>query len=116
MIQKAEKAIPSNCCIGDTFFIHMAVIGNLRTNSDLVSNHIDKDDFIIVLFHIRQPLYGGGTNYYTGLTSEEYGALTKHIPCQHGRLTIGCFDKNIHSGEVWEGSRGCINFNLKKSA
>ena len=39
---------------------------------------------------------------------------TKHIPCQHRRLTIGCFDKIIHCGEVWEGSHGCINFDLKK--
>ena len=116
MIQKAKK---------DTFkllnrryvFTHMAVIGNLCTNGDLVcSRHNDRDDFITVLFHIGQPLYGGGTNYYTGLTSHEYGTLTKNIPCQLGRLTIGCFDKIAHSGEACEGSCGCINFNLKKSA
>ena len=47
----------------------MAVIDNLSTNGDLVSRHIDKDDFITVLYHIGQPLYGSGTNYYTGLTS-----------------------------------------------
>ena len=92
----------------------MAVIGNLSTICDLMSKYIDKDDFITVLFHIDQPLYGGRTNYCTGLTSDEYGPLTKHIPCQHGRLTIGCFDKIIHSGEAWEGSRGCINSYLKK--
>ena len=63
---------------------------------------------------VSQPLYGGGTNYYTGLPSDEYGTLTKHIPYQHGYLTIGCFDKIILSGEAWEGSRGYINFNLKK--
>lgn len=114
MLQKAKKVIPLSCRIGDTFFTHMAVIGNLSTNGDLVSKHIDKDDFITVLFHVGQPLYGGGTSYYTGLTSEEFGTLAKHIPCQHGRLTIGCFDKIVHSGEVWEGSRGCINFNVKK--
>ena len=50
----------------------MAVIGNLSTNDNLVSKHIDRDDFITELFHIGQPLYGGGTNYYTGLTSDEY--------------------------------------------
>ena len=94
----------------------MAVIGNLITNDSLVSKHIDKDDFIIVLFHIGQPLYGGRTIYYTVLTSDEYEILTNHIPCHHGRLTIGCFDKMIHSDEAWEGSHGCINFNLKKNA
>ena len=68
---------------------------------------------ILSLYYFCQPLHGGGTDYYTGLTSDEYGTLAKHIPYQHGRLTIGYFDKFIHSGEAWEGSRGCINFNLK---
>ena len=70
------------------FFTHMAVIGNLSTNGDLVSKHIDRDDFITVLVHIGQPLYGGGTDYYIALTSEAYVTLTKYIPCQHGCLTI----------------------------
>ena len=46
-------------------------------------------------------MYDGGTDYYTGLTSNEYGTLTKHIPWQHGRLTIECFDKIIQSGGAW---------------
>ena len=92
----------------------MAVIGDLSTNGDLVSKHIDRDDLITVLFHIGQPLYGGGTTFYTGLTSDEYGRLTKHIPCLYGCLTIGCFDKIIYSGEAWEGSHWYTNFNLKK--
>ena len=74
----------------------MAVIGNLSSNGDLVSKHIERDDFIT--HHIDQPLYVGRTNYYTGLTSDEYGTLTKHIQC---------------SGEAWEGLHRCINFNLK---
>ena len=73
IIRKAKKVIPSSCQIGDTYFTHMAVIGYLRTNGDLMSKHIDRDDFITVLFNIGQPLYGGGTDYYTGLTSDEYG-------------------------------------------
>ena len=89
MIQKAKKVIPSSCKIGDTLFTHMAVIGNLSTHGDLVSKYIDRDDFITVLFYIGQPLYGGRTNYHTGLTSKAYGTLAKHNPCQHGRLTIG---------------------------
>ena len=102
MIQKAKKVIPSSCQIGDTFFTHIGVIGNLSTDGDLVSKHIDRDDFIAMLFHIGQPMYGGRTNYYTGLKSDEYGTLRKHIPYQHGHLAIGCFDKMIHSGEAWK--------------
>ena len=67
MIQKAKKVIPSSCQIVDTFFTHMAVIGNLSTNGNVVSKYFDRYDFITVLFHIGQPLYGGGTNYYTSL-------------------------------------------------
>ena len=100
MIQKAKKVLPSSCQIRNTFFTHMAVIGNLSTDGDLVSKHIDKDDLITVLFHIGQSFYGGRTNYYTGLANDEYGTLTIYIPCQHGRLTIGCFDKITHSGEA----------------
>ena len=60
MIQQAKRVISSSCRIGYTFFTHMAVIGNLSKNCDLVSKYIDKDDFITVLFDIGQPLYGGG--------------------------------------------------------
>ena len=81
-MQKAKKVIPSSCQIRDTFFTHMAVIGNLSTNRDLMSKHIDRDDFITVLFYIGQPLRGGRTDYYTGLTSDEYCTLARHIPCQ----------------------------------
>ena len=50
------------------------------------------------------------------MKSEAYQTLVKYIQCQHGRLTIDCLDKIIHSCEAWEGSRGCINSNLKKNA
>ena len=56
-------------------------------NGDLVSKYIYRDDFISVLFHIGQPLYGVRTNYYTGLTSDEYRTLAKYIPCQHAMST-----------------------------
>ena len=59
-------------------------------------------------------MHGGGTDYHTGLTGDEYGTLAKHTPYQHEHLTVGCFDKIVHSGEAWEGSRGCINFDVKK--
>ena len=55
MIQKAKKVIPSSCQIGDTFFTHVAVKANFSANGDLVSKHIDKDDFIAVLFHVGHP-------------------------------------------------------------
>ena len=60
MMQKAKKVIPSSCQIGDTFFSHMAVIGN---DGDLVSKHIDRDDFITVLFYTGQLLYSSEVNY-----------------------------------------------------
>ena len=44
---------------------------------------------------------------------ETIAHLAKEILCQHGRLTIGRFDKILHCGESWNGCRGCINFNLK---
>ena len=61
-------------------------------------------------------MHGHGTDYYNGLTIEAYGTLAKHISCQYGHFTIDFFDKIIHSGEVCEGSLGCVNFNKKKSA
>ena len=47
MIQKGKKVIPLSCQIGDTFFTHIAVKGNLSTNGDLVSKHIDRDHSVI---------------------------------------------------------------------
>ena len=71
---------------------------------------------MIVLLHVGELLQKNETNYYAGSTSDASGALAEHIPCQHGHLTIGCFHKILHSGEAWKESRGCINFNLKKTA
>ena len=68
----------------------------------------------MVLFHIGDPSNGGEAKYYTGLTSKSFGHLAKEVSCEHGRLTIGYFDKILHSGESWSGICGCINFNLKK--
>ena len=114
MISKSKKVIPSSCRICDTFFTHMGVIGNMSENNTEVSKHIDKEDYITVLFHVGYPTKGGETNYYSGVTSKDSGHLEKQIPCVHGRLTIRYFDKIVHSAESWEGVRGCINFNLKK--
>ena len=92
----------------------MGIIGDLSTNDDLGSKHNERDDISTVLFHVGQSLHGGGTDYYTGLTSEVYGTLAKHILCHYGRLTIEYLDKIIQFDKVSEGSRGFINFNLKK--
>ena len=115
MLQKAKKVTPSSCRQADRFFTQMGIISNVSSNIDLLSEHIDKGDLIAILFHIGQWLHEGRTDYYIGLTNDEYGILSKHIPCQYGRLTIGCFDKIIQSPEAWEGSRGCINLNVKKN-
>ena len=114
MITKAKKVIPSSCRICDTFFTHMGIIGNLNSENNEVSKHVDKEDYITVLFHIGFPTKGGETNYYSGLTSKNFGKLEQQIKCEHGRITIGRFDKIVHSAESWVGQRGCINFNLKK--
>ena len=58
MIQKVKNVIRSSCQIGDIFFTYMDIIVNLSTNGDLVSRHINRDDFITVLFHVDQPLHG----------------------------------------------------------
>ena len=92
----------------------MNLIGNLNENGDYASKHTDKEDFVTALFHIGDPSNGGETKYYTGLTSKSSGHLAKEISYQHGRLTIGRFDKIPHCGESWSGIRGRINFNLKK--
>ena len=92
----------------------MDIIGNWNKNSDHISKHMDKEDFVTTLFHVGDPSNGGGTKYYAGLTSKSFGNLTKEVSCEHGRLTIGCFDKILHCGESWSGICGCINFNLKK--
>ena len=113
MINKSKK-VPSSCRIADTFFTHMSIIGNLNENGDYVSKHMDKEYFVTALFHVGDPSNGGETKYFTGLISISFGHLAKEISCEHGRLTIGCFDKILCCEEPWSGIRGCINFNLKK--
>ena len=92
----------------------MGIIGNLNENGDYVSKHINEGNIVIALFHVGDPSNGSETEYYPGLTNKSFGYLAKETSCQYGQLTIGCFDKILHSGASWSGICGCINFNLKK--
>ena len=44
----------------------MSIIGNLDENRDDVSKHMDKEDFVIALFHGGDPSNGTETKYYIG--------------------------------------------------
>ena len=92
----------------------MGIIRNMNSVNNEVSKHVDKEDYITVLFHIGFPTKGGETNYYSGLTSKNYCKLEQQIQFEHGRITIGRFHKIVHSAESCVGHRGCINLNLKK--
>ena len=94
----------------------MGIIGNMDKDNKEVTKHVDKEDYITVLFHIRFPTKGGEMNYYSGLTSKNYGGLQQQIQCEHERIPVGRFEKIVHSVESWEGYCGCINFNLKKKS
>ena len=60
----------------------MGIIGNLNEYGDDVFKHIGKEDVVTALFHVGDPLNGGETKYYTGLTSKLFA---KQISCQHGQ-------------------------------
>ena len=110
MISQAKKLIPSSCYICNTLFIQMGIIRNMSEDKKEVTKHVDNT----VLFYIGFPRKGGEANYYSGLTSKNYGELKRQIQCEHESINIGRFDKIVHSAESWEGYRNCINFNLKK--
>ena len=84
----------------------MGIIDNLNENGDYVSKHMDKEDLVTALFHVGNHSNGGETKHYTGLTSKSFGHLARQISCEHGQLTIGCFDKILHCGESWSDIRG----------
>ena len=92
----------------------MSIIGNLSENGAFASKHVDKGNLVTVLFHLGNLFVGGETKYQHDLTSHSFGNLAKEIPFENGQVTIGCFDKILHRGELWSGIRSCINFNLKK--
>ena len=75
MIPKAKKVMPSSCYMCDTLFVYMGIIGNMNGDNKEATKHIDKHDYITVLFHILFPTKDGETNYYSGLTSKKYGEL-----------------------------------------
>ena len=58
--------IPSSCQICNTLFTHMGIIANINNFNKEVSRHVDKEDYITVLFHLGFPTKGGETNYYSG--------------------------------------------------
>ena len=78
------------------------------------SKHVNKEDYVTVLFHLGFSTKGAKINYYFNLTSKNFGELEQQIQCEHGRITIECYDEIVQRAESWEGNCGCINFNLKK--
>ena len=92
----------------------MHIIGNLNNLNKEVSKHVDEDDCKPVLFHLGFPRKNRETYYYSGLTYKNHGKFQQQTQCEHGRKTIGHFDKIVHSAEPWEGNCACINFNLNK--
>ena len=52
MISKAKKVIPSSCLICNTLFTHMGIIGNINYLNKEVSKHVNKKDYIAVLFYL----------------------------------------------------------------
>ena len=79
-MSKAKKAILSSCQICYTLFTHMGIIGKMNNLYKEVSKHVDKEDYITFLFfYLGFPTKGGETNYYSGLTSKNYGELEQQI-------------------------------------
>ena len=92
----------------------MSIIGNTNNLNKELLKHADKEDYMTVLFHLGFLTKGGETSYYSSLTSKNFGELEQQIQYEHGCITIGHFDKIVHSVESWEGNCGCMNLNLKK--
>ena len=66
IISKAKKVIPSSYRICNTLFTHKNIIGNMNNLNKEVTKHVDKEDYITVLFHEGFPSKGGEINYYSG--------------------------------------------------
>ena len=69
MISKAKEVMPSSCRIRNILFTHMGIIGNMNKGNNEVTK------YITVPFHVGFSTKGGEINYYSGLTSENYGEL-----------------------------------------
>ena len=53
MISKAKKVIPSSCCVYNTLFTYMGIIGKMNEENKEVTKYIDKKNNITVLLNIR---------------------------------------------------------------
>ena len=61
--------MPSRCRMCNTLFTHMGMIKNMNNLNKEVSNYVDKEDYVTVLFYLGFPMKGRETNYYSCLTS-----------------------------------------------
>ena len=53
--------MPSSCQICNTLSTHLGIIRNMNNLNKKVSKHVDKEDYITVLFHLGFPRKGGET-------------------------------------------------------
>ena len=113
LMDKCRTVVPYELRVGGSCFTHMSVIGRLQDQGE-VPMHFDEKDYITALVHLGNVKTGGSTQYFNGVSVKNHGHVAKVIPFAHGQIQIGCYNKILHAGEEWTGSRGCINFNLKK--
>ena len=113
LMKQCKTVVPYELRVGGSSFTHMSVIGRMQDKGE-VPIHFDEKDYITALVHLGQVDMGGSTQYFDGVSLKSHGQVAKVIPFEHGQIQIGCYNNILHAGETWSGSRGCINFNLKK--
>ena len=108
-----KEIVPEELRVCGSIFHQMIVIGDSRYSGHC-NVHFDNKDMIACILTIGNPLSGGSTNYFNGLSPSDKGNLICKVPFQHGRLQICLFGEILHSVSNWYGRRVTINFNVKE--
>ena len=95
----------------------MAVIGGkLYSNHPKNMNHVHKDtkDMVSVIITVVKDISRGGSVFYDGLKTSDFGSRAHILKHLHGRIIFGTFEKVFREGTLWSGYRAIIYFILTK--
>ena len=56
----------------------------------------------------------GEETVFNGMSMNDIGKRAHVLKHSHGRSVVGAFDKILHGGSIWTGTRSVISFILHK--
>ena len=95
-----------------SIFNGCALVGDLRDGYNHI--YVDKNNMCSLILKLGHNIMGGDTLYYSGQNPQKTGEIVHSEAFHHDKFLVEPFQKDIHAGSHWKGSKGLISFYVNK--